>query len=497
MPLNYCILTAKENFFEDSFSFLRTNEQKDLIIISLITIYHLKLSGNEPNKTLFFFLDLFIDIGIFKGFLYICLQSTYLSMSELNTQKKKIVNDPVHGFIHIPRGISYEIVEHHYLQRMRRIKQLGLTYLVFPGAFHNRFQHALGATHLMGMAIEVLRSKGNEITNHESEAVHAAILLHDIGHGPFSHALEYSIVNGITHEKISEIFMNRLNRQFEGELDTAIQIFNNEYPKKFLNQLVSSQLDMDRLDYLRRDSFFSGVTEGVVGSARIIKMLDVRNDSLVVEEKGIYSIEKFLIARRLMYWQVYLHKTVIAAEEMLVYILKRAKYLAERGEELFATPALNYFLYNKVGISEFENPQSVLQGKSALDIFAELDDDDLMVCIKVWANHSDKVLAYLCKCIRDRQLFKIEIQKTPFSEEYIHKVRSRIKEYFGCSDHALDFIVISGMISNNAYTSEDHINILHKDGSICDIAEASDMMNIDVLSKTVKKFYLCYPKVKI
>jgi len=347
------------------------------------------------------------------------------------------------------------------------------------------------------MAIEVLRSKGNEITEEEAEAVHAAILLHDIGHGPFSHALEYSIVNGITHEKLSELFMSRLNKQFEGELDTAIQIFKNEYPKRFLNQLVSSQLDMDRLDYLRRDSFFSGVTEGVVGSARIIKMLDVRNDNLVVEEKGIYSIEKFLIARRLMYWQVYLHKTVIAAEEMLVYILKRAKYLAERGEELFATPELRYFLYNKIGINDFESEAPLLEGKNALDIFAALDDDDIMVSIKVWSNHSDKVLAYLCKCIRDRQLFKIEIQKTPFSPEYIHMVRSGIKEYFGCSEHALDFIVINGMISNNAYTSEDHINILHKDGSVCDIAEASDMMNIEVLSKTVKKFYLCYPKIKI
>ncbi|WP_321279662.1 HD domain-containing protein [Marinifilum fragile] len=418
-------------------------------------------------------------------------------MPEQFTLKKKIVNDPVHGFIHIPSGISYELVEHHYFQRLRRIKQLGLTYLVFPGAFQNRFQHALGATHLMGMAIEVLRSKGNEITDKEAEAVHAAILLHDIGHGPFSHALEYSIVNGITHEKLSELFMSRLNKQFEGELDTAIKIFKNEYPKKFLNQLVSSQLDMDRLDYLRRDSFFSGVTEGVVGSARIIKMLDVRNDNLVVEEKGIYSIEKFLIARRLMYWQVYLHKTVIAAEEMLVYILKRAKYLAERGEELFATPALRYFLYNKIGIEAFESEDALLDGKNALDIFAALDDDDIMVSIKVWSNHSDKVLAYLCKCIRDRQLFKIEIQKTPFSDEYINKVRSGIKEYFGCSEHALDFIVINGMISNNAYTSDDHINILHKDGSVCDIAEASDMMNIDVLSKTVKKFYLCYPKINI
>jgi len=410
--------------------------------------------------------------------------------------KKKIVNDPVHGFIHIPAGISYDLVEHSFFQRLRRIKQLGLTHLVFPGAFHNRFQHALGATYLMGMAIEALRSKGNEITEAEAEAVNAAILLHDIGHGPFSHALEYSIVNGITHEKISDLFMNRLNDELHGRLDLAIQIFQNKYPKRYLNQLVSSQLDMDRLDYLRRDSFFSGVTEGAVGSTRIIKMLNVKDDQLVVEEKGIYSIEKFLIARRLMYWQVYLHKTVIAAEEMMVYILKRAKYLAEKGEELFSTPALRYFLYNKVGVEEFENPKKVADKLSALEMFADLDDDDIMVCIKVWANHEDKVLAYLCKCIRDRQLFKIEIQKTEFSSNYVEDIRLMVKNRFKCSDHALDFLVIAGSISNHAYRSEDdHINILFKDGSQSDITEASDMLDVSVLSKKVEKFYLCYPKI--
>jgi HD superfamily phosphohydrolase len=417
-------------------------------------------------------------------------------MSDISKLKKKIVNDPVHGFIHIPSGISSDLVEQSFFQRLRRLKQLGLTYLVYPGTFHNRFQHALGATHLMSLAIESLRAKGNEITDKEAEAVHAAILLHDIGHGPFSHALEYSIVNGITHESLSELFMNRLNSQFEGELDMALEIFSNRYPKKFLNQLVSSQLDMDRLDYLRRDSFFSGVTEGVVGSARIIKMLDVKNDRLVVEEKGVYSIEKFLIARRLMYWQVYLHKTVIAAEEMLVYILKRAKYLAERGEHLFATPSLHYFLYNKVGNKEFDSEEQVLNGLNALDVFANLDDDDIMVSLKVWANHSDKVLSYLCKCIRDRQLFKIEMQKKEFTPEHVAKVRKKVKDYFGCSDHALDFIVIHGSISNSAYTAEnDHIDILFKDGSVCDIVEASDMLDIAVLSKQVKKYYLCYPKI--
>lgn len=421
----------------------------------------------------------------------------HMCMALDNIGKNKIVNDPVHGFIHIPSGISYELVEHSFFQRLRRIKQLGLTFLVFPGAFHNRFQHALGATHLMSLAIETIRSKGHVITQAEEEGVYAAILLHDIGHGPFSHALEYSIVDGITHEQISELFMKRLNHQFEGELSVAIKIFRNEYPKHFLNQLVSSQLDMDRLDYLRRDSFFSGVTEGVVGSTRIIKMLDVRNDQLVVEAKGIYSIEKFLIARRLMYWQVYLHKTVIAAEEMMVHILKRAKYLAERGDELFATPSLSYFLYNKVGKLEFENPNAVLNGRSALEIFADLDDDDIMVSIKVWSNHSDKVLSYLCKCIRDRQLFKIEIQKTAFTEEYIDQVKKNVKNYFGCSNHALDFLVISNSISNNAYSAnDDRIIILYKDGTQCDISEASDMLDASVLSKTVKKYYLCYPKIQ-
>ncbi|WP_372755285.1 HD domain-containing protein [Labilibaculum sp.] len=417
-------------------------------------------------------------------------------MNVKNSSKKRIVNDPVHGFIHIPTGIASNLVEHPFFQRLRRIKQLGLSFLVFPGAFHNRFQHALGATHLMSLAIEVIRSKGQDITIEEEQAVCIAILLHDIGHGPFSHALEYSIVDGITHEGISELFMKRLNQQFNGKLGAAIKIFQNKYSKHFLNQLVSSQLDMDRLDYLRRDSFFAGVTEGVVGSARIIKMLDVRDDKLVVEAKGIYSIEKFLIARRLMYWQVYLHKTVIAAEEMLVYILKRAKYLAERGEHLFATPSLSYFLYHKVGREEFENSDAVLNGCSALEVFADLDDDDIMVSIKVWANHSDKVLAYLCRCIRDRKLFKIEIQKTAFTKEYIDQVKTRVKKHFCCSDHALEFIVISNSISNNAYSSDDdQITILGKDDTQCDIGEASDMLDASVLSKTVKKYYLCYPKI--
>ncbi len=416
-------------------------------------------------------------------------------MSNHIASKKKIINDPVHGFIDIPAGIISNLIEHPYFQRLRRIKQLGLSHLVYPGAFHNRFQHALGAAYLMDLAIEVLRSKGNEITPAEAEAVKIAILLHDIGHGPFSHALEYSIVNGVTHEKISTLFMERLNKEMNGKLDLAIRIFKNQYPKNFLHQLVSGQLDMDRLDYLRRDSFFSGVSEGTIGTSRIIKMLDVCNGNLVVEEKGIYSIEKFLIARRLMYWQVYLHKTVLAAEEMMVCVLKRAKYLAERGEELFATPALHYFLYTKIDATAFESNQPVSDNKSALDMFAKLDDDDIMVSIKVWANHSDSVLSYLSKSLRDRNLFKIEIQKEPFSSDYISEIHKKVQQHIGCSAHALDFLVLQGNISNNAYSaSEQHINIQHKDGSLNDIATVSDMLNIDVLSKIVKKYYLCYPK---
>ena len=409
--------------------------------------------------------------------------------------KYKVFSDPVHGFIHIPSGLPYVLVEHPFFQRLRRIKQLGMTFFVFPGAIHNRFQHALGATYLTQMALESLQSKGAEISLEESEAVTIAILLHDIGHGPFSHVLEYGIVDGIKHECLSELFMDRLNTVFEGKLDLAIQIFKNEYHKPFLNQLVSSQLDMDRLDYLRRDSFFTGVSEGAIGSTRIIKMLEVVDGHLAVEAKGIYSIEKFLIARRLMYWQVYLHKTSLAAEEMLVRILKRAKYLADKGEDLFGTPALRYFIYNKVDLRKFKSKEKVVGDKDTLEVFADLDDNDIMVSIKVWADHSDKVLSYLCKAIKDRHLFKIEIGKKPFPKEYVVNIRKTVKNKFGCSNHALNYLVIKGSMTNNAYSrNDDRINILFKDGSLQDIGQASDMLNISVLSKTVKKYYLCYPK---
>ncbi len=406
-----------------------------------------------------------------------------------NPNKLKIFNDPIYGFVSIPFEIIYDLIDHPYFQRLRRIKQLGLTNLVYPGALHTRFHHAMGAMHLMSEAIDVLRAKGNEITDEEAKGVTIAILLHDIGHGPFSHALEHSIVNNVTHEDISELFMNRLNKEFGGELTLAIKIFNNKYKKKFLHQLVSSQLDMDRLDYLKRDSFFTGVSEGVVSSDRIIKMLNVKNDELAVEAKGIYSIEKFIIARRLMYWQVYLHKTVISAESLLVNILKRAKELAERKVELFCTPALRVFLYDKFSKAEFKtNP-------SLLDSFALLDDYDIMASVKVWMTHDDDVLAMLCTNLLNRNLFKIELRNNPFKEAEIEKEKERIKKVYHLKKNEVNYFVFSGNIQNDAYRADKiRINILSKDGKIMDITDASDQLNIKVLAKTIKKYYLCSPK---
>ena len=406
-----------------------------------------------------------------------------------NPNKLKIFNDPIYGFVSIPFEIIYDLIDHPYFQRLRRIKQLGLTNLVYPGALHTRFHHAMGAMHLMSEAIDVLRAKGNEITDEEAKGVTIAILLHDIGHGPFSHALEHSIVNNVTHEDISELFMNRLNKEFGGELTLAIKIFNNKYKKKFLHQLVSSQLDMDRLDYLKRDSFFTGVSEGVVSSDRIIKMLNVKNDELAVEAKGIYSIEKFIIARRLMYWQVYLHKTVISAESLLVNILKRAKELAERKVELFCTPALRVFLYDKFSKAEFKtNP-------SLLDSFALLDDYDIMASVKVWMTHDDDVLAMLCTNLLNRNLFKIELRNNPFKQTEIEKEKERIKKVYHLKKNEVNYFVFSGNIQNDAYRADKiRINILSKDGKIMDITDASDQLNIKVLAKTIKKYYLCSPK---
>ncbi|MEA3446741.1 MAG: HD domain-containing protein [Bacteroidota bacterium] len=405
--------------------------------------------------------------------------------------KRKIVNDPVYGFINIPSDLVFDLIEHPWFQRLRRIKQLGLSNYVYPGANHTRFQHALGAMHLTVKAITVLREKGHEITEVEAEAVTIAILLHDIGHGPFSHALENSIVTKISHEELSLLFMKELNIQFNGRLDLAIQIFRNKYEKKFLFQLVSGQLDMDRMDYLRRDSFFTGVSEGVIGSDRIIKMLNVANDELVIDAKGIYSVEKFLIARRLMYWQVYLHKTVLVAESMLLKTLQRAKLLARQGQPLFSSTALQFFLYQQIKEEGFFNDDR----KSWLALFAELDDDDLFSAIKAWTKHDDKVLAILANSIVNRRLFRIEIENKQFSSGKIGKLQNAVKKRLGLSNAEIDYMVYSDSISNYAYTLNDsQINILYKDAGLQEISAASDILNIQVLSKNVIKYFLVYPK---
>jgi len=401
--------------------------------------------------------------------------------------KRKIINDPVFGFINIPNDFLYDIIQHPYFQRMNRIKQLGLTSTVYPGAQHTRLQHSLGAMYLMGEAIAQLRQAGNEITPPEAEGALACILLHDIGHGPFSHTLEHSVVSGISHEEISLLMMQKINMEMDGKLDIALQIFTNVYPKKFLHQLVSGQLDMDRMDYLSRDSFFSGVSEGIIGSARIIKMLNIHNDQLVVEAKGIYSIEKFLVARRLMYWQVYLHKTAVAAEKMLMNILKRAKELAGNDIELFASPALHYFLYTEV------NKQIFLTSQMALDHFAMLDDSDLICAIKVWSTHTDIVLSTLCKAFTNRRLFKVEIGTDVIKESIRQHYLKQYKEHFGVSTSEAEYFMGDETVSTDTYSPEDdNINILFKDGTIKDIADASDMLNISVLTKKVEKHFFCY-----
>jgi len=405
------------------------------------------------------------------------------------SNKRKIFNDPVYGFITIPNELIFDLIENPYFQRLRRIKQLGLTHLVYTGAIHTRFQHAMGAMHLMMQAVETLNAKNYQITEEEENALYIAILLHDIGHGPFSHALENSIVHHITHEDLSEIFMNKLNETFNGKLSIAIDIFNNTYSKKFLHQLVSSQLDMDRLDYLMRDSYFTGVSEGVIGYDRIIKMLSVVNDELVIESKGIYSIEKFIISRRLMYWQVYLHKTVIAAEILLVKILKKAKELAQTGDILFATPALKVFLYNKFSKKDFYDDINTLNA------FAELNDNDIFASIKAWTYHEDIILSKLCKNLVNRNLFKIELQNQPFPIEKINNLKKIIQKNMAININDIDYFFFEGTITNSAYDfGKDHINILFSNGELIDISEASDQLNTAVLCKSVTKHYICYPK---
>lgn len=402
--------------------------------------------------------------------------------------ERKIINDPVFGFINIPKGLLYNIVKHPLLQRLNRIKQVGLSSVVYPGAQHTRFQHSLGAFHLMSEAIAQLTAKGHFIFDSEAEAVRAAILMHDIGHGPFSHVLENTIVRGVSHEEISLLLMERMNREMNGQLSLAIQIFKDEYPKRFLHQLVSGQLDMDRLDYLRRDSFYTGVSEGNIGSARIIKMLDVVNDRLVVESKGIYSIENFLTARRLMYWQVYLHKTSVAYERMLISALLRAKELALGGVELFASPSLRYFLYNDIDHERFhQNPES-------LEHFIQLDDTDIWTALKVWSSHTDKILSTLSTGMINRRVFKVEISTDPIEDSRIQSLADEIALQLGItSEEAQTYFISIPRIEKNMYNpADDSIDILYKDGTIKNIAEASDMLNISLLSKKVKKYYLCY-----
>ena len=402
--------------------------------------------------------------------------------------KKKIFNDPVYGFISIPHGIIFDLIEHPYYQRLRRITQLGLSHYVYPGALHTRFHHALGAMHLMTQAIETLKSKGVDISRKEARGALIAILLHDIGHAPFSHALEHTLVN-VHHEELSELFMQKLNEQFKGKLDIAIQIFQNKHPKKFLHQLVSSQLDMDRMDYLNRDSFFTGVSEGVIGYDRIIKMLTVKNNELVVEEKGIYSIEKFLIARRLMYWQVYLHKTVLSAEQMLIRTLKRAKELAQQGIDLPASEGLRYFLYNKISRKDFKKNRDEL-----LDKYASLDDVDIISALKNWASHDDFVLSFLSKSIIERKLFKIKLQNEPFKSDYTEEIRLKVAKSLpkNRSEKAA-FLIFSGKETNSAYTiKKDEIKILYKNGKVVPMSVASDH---GVQPKIITKHYLCYPRI--
>ncbi|TAH27557.1 MAG: HD domain-containing protein [Cytophagales bacterium] len=407
------------------------------------------------------------------------------------SNKKKIFNDPIYGFITIPSPFIFDIIEHPYFQRLRRIKQLGLADFTYPGALHTRFHHALGAMHLMGMAIENLRSKGHFISEQEAEAAQIAILLHDIGHGPFSHTLEFTILKNTNHEQLTLLILKKLNNFFGNRLSLAIEIFENRYPRKFLHQLISSQLDIDRLDYLQRDCFFTGVSEGTIGADRIIKMLEIVNDQIVVEEKAIYSIENFLSARRLMYWQVYLHKTVLSAETMVIQIIKRAQFLVQQGQQITATDALSFFLNKTIQVEDsvFDNDM--------LEQFLSLDDYDVWAAIKFWTKSDDKVLSYLCQSILNRKLFKVEISPIPFEKTYLQSKIEELKNNNQKNEY-LEELVVTGEISNAAYNTNNHqINILKRNGDIMEIAEASDLANIQALNRIVKKYYLCYPKTII
>ena len=401
----------------------------------------------------------------------------------------KIINDPVFGFIKIPRGLLYNIVEHPLFQRLNRINQLGLASVVYPGARHTRFQHSLGAFYLMTEAVRSLQEKGNFIFDSEAEAVEAAILMHDIGHGPFSHVLENTLIHGISHEEISLMMMEKINSDFNGQLNLAISIFKGEYGKNFLHQLISSQLDMDRLDYLRRDSFYTGVTEGNIGSARIIKMLNVIDDSLVVEHKGIYSLENYLTTRHLMYWQVYLHRTCVAYEKVLVNMLTRAKDLIKMGQDVFASPALYYFLSNNVDAAWFDTHPE------ALENYGELDDSDIWSAMKAWKHHSDKILSTLATDMLDRKIFKVEVHEEPITEDRIAELKEKIAQKLDISIDDAHYLTSVNTISKDMYNvDDDSITILYKDGSVRDISEASELLNVQLLSKKIRKYYLCYQR---
>ncbi|MCC1484609.1 HD domain-containing protein [Winogradskyella immobilis] len=404
--------------------------------------------------------------------------------------KLKIFNDPIYGFITIPNALIFDLIAHKYFQRLRRISQMGLSYLVYPGAHHTRFHHALGCMHLMQKTVNVLRFKGVNISEDEEVALYIAILLHDIGHGPFSHAMEHSIVNGISHETISLHFMEKLNEEFNGSLTLAIKIFKGEYHRKFMYQLISSQLDMDRADYLKRDSFYTGVAEGNINSERLITMLNVVNDEIVVEEKGIYSIEKFLVARRLMYWQVYLHKTGLVAEQLLTRVLKRAKELSNMGVLLTASEPLQYFLNTDINSENFT--------MDSLEVFSKLDDYDIISAMKSWQYHEDFVLRNLCEMIINRDLLKIKLKNKPIKTSDLEGHSQALIVKYGITKYEADYFVFKGSISNQAYQiKKQHINILLKTGKIKDIVKVSDQLNFKALSKPVTKYYICYPKNKM
>jgi uncharacterized protein len=403
--------------------------------------------------------------------------------------KKKIINDPVYGFISIRSELIYDIIQHPYFQRLRYIKQLGLSNLVYPGAQHTRFHHALGAMHLMGRALGTLRAKGIEISEQELDAAQIAILLHDIGHGPLSHTLEQTLLQGVPHESLSYLFMKSLNQQFNGQLELALQFFRNSYPRKFFHQLISGQLDIDRLDYLKRDSFFTGVMEGTIGIDRIIELLNVHNGMLVVEEKGIFSIESFLHARRLMYWQVYLHKTSVSAERMLVNLIRRAQYLFSAGDSLPASEPLKLFLQQNYSLNEFSTQPDLLE------TFGQLDDSDIWGAIKLWRDHPDEILSGLCNRLLIRELFQISLRIDPIKKTEIEKVRQSVHQSFGILRKDANYLFSYGTVSNEAYvTGGQPINILTKSGQVVDIVEASDLPTIRAMSKIVEKNYICWPK---